>query len=130
MQMTKVINRTEGLSSDDPNLYSGIWIPTITVKSLNDRAAYTQRGQYLRYLVSQQIVLLEISETQFFIRNTQEPIARAGEILFHNILFSTVCLELFGLAFLIFKLALLPLTRYFVSKVEFYFHLDQTSSTF
>jgi hypothetical protein len=66
IDFTKGINRTEGLNIDDPVTYSGIWIPTLTTKSLNDRIAYKQQGTYLRYLSSQQILLIELSETQFY----------------------------------------------------------------
>ena len=112
VDLTKSINRTEGLQTSASVSYSGIWIPTLTVKSVNDRLIYEQQGAYLRYLAGQQVVLVSLSETPFFIKNTQEPIARSGEILFHNVLFSTVCIELFALAFLLFKLALLPVFRW------------------
>lgn len=118
LDFTKSINRTEGLEQNDPATYSGIWIPTLTIKSLNDQFAYQQQGTFIRYLSSQQILLIDFSETQFYIKNIQEPIARSGEIIFHNILFATVCIELFGLAFLIFKLALLPLLQLVVFKLE------------
>ncbi|UJR10746.1 hypothetical protein I4U23_014934 [Adineta vaga] len=118
LDFTKVINRTEGLDINDPVTYSGIWIPTVTIRSLNDRIAYEQQGTYLRYLSSQQTISIALSETQFFIKNTQEPIARSGEVIFHNILFSTVCIELFGLAFLLFKLALLPLLKFLIKKAK------------
>ena len=119
LELTKMINRTEGLASNDPVVYSGIWIPTLTVKSFNDHVIYSQLGTYLRYLSPRQIISIDFSETQFFIKNTQEPIARASEILFHNILFSTVCIELFALAFLLFKLVLLPLLRCFLVKIKY-----------
>ncbi len=127
LDFTKSINRTEGLEQDDPATYSGIWIPTLTIKSLNDELAYAQQGTFIRYLSSQQILFIDISETQFYIKNIQEPIARSGEILFHNILFSTVCIELFGLAFLIFKLALLPLLQWSALKLENRRRKNQTS---
>jgi hypothetical protein len=111
VDLTRVVNRTEGLRANDPTVYSGIWIPNLTVKSLNDRIAYAQLGAYLRYLSSQQYVTIDLSETPFFLKNTQEPIAKSGEILFHNILFSTVCIELFALAFLLFKLIFLPVLQ-------------------
>jgi hypothetical protein len=57
------------------------------------------------------------SETSFCIRNHQSPIAKQPEIVFHNLLFTIVCLEIFGLIFLFFKLALFPLGKSFV---EFY----------
>ena len=118
LDFTKIINRTEGQQTDAPATYSGIWIPTITTKSLNDRVAYEQQGTHLRYLPAQQIFSFEFTETQFFIKNTQEPIARSGEIIFRNILFSTVSIELFGLAFLLFKLALMPLLKLVLSKLK------------
>jgi hypothetical protein len=117
LDFTKSINRTEALVRSDPVTYSGIWIPTFTIKSLNDQFAYDQQGTYIRYLSFQHILFIDFSETQFYIKNAQEPISRSGEIIFHNILFSTVCIELFGLAFLIFKLALLPLLQLTVFKL-------------
>lgn len=115
-EFTKVINRTEGLASNDPVTYSGIWIPTVTNDLIDDRLIYEKLGDHLRYLSSEQILSIDFSETQFFIKNSQEPIARAGEIFFHNVLFSTVCIELFALIFLLFKLVLLPLLRCFLVK--------------
>ena len=55
-----------------------------------------------------------ISEASFFVKNRQSPIAKQPEVIFHNLLFTIVCLELFGLIFLLFKLALLPMGRIFV----------------
>jgi hypothetical protein len=43
------------------------------------------------------------------VSNEQQPIARQTEIIFHNLLFTIVVLELFGLAFLMIKLLLVPL---------------------
>ncbi|UJR13173.1 hypothetical protein I4U23_000196 [Adineta vaga] len=117
LDFTKVINRTESLYDNDPIIFSGIWIPTITIKSLNDRIAYEQQGNYIRYLSSQQILSIEFSETQFFIKNIQEPIAKSREIIFHNILFSTVCIELFGLAYLLFKLVVLPMAQWIFAEI-------------
>ena len=117
LDFTKVINRTESLYDNDPVVFSGIWIPTVTIKSLNDRMAYEQQGDYIRYLSSQQILSIDFSETQFYIKNVQEPIAKSGEILFHNILFSTVCIELFGLAYLLCKLVLFPAVHWIFMKI-------------
>ncbi|CAF1184311.1 unnamed protein product [Adineta ricciae] len=117
LDFTKVINRTESLYDNDPVVFSGIWIPTVTIKSFNDRIAYEQQGDYIRYLSSRQILSIDFSETQFYIRNIQEPIAKSGEIIFHNILFSTVCIELFGLAYLLFKLVLFPAVHWIFIKI-------------
>ncbi|CAF2521224.1 unnamed protein product [Rotaria sp. Silwood2] len=87
--LTKVINRTESLDYSDLTNYSGIWIPTSTHGSLNDRLVYLQRGTFLRYLSTQHTLIISFSETQFYVINKQQPIARRGEIIFHNILFTT-----------------------------------------
>jgi len=50
-----------------------------------------------------------ISETPYYIKNTQSPIAKEPEIIFHTLLFAFLCLEISGLIFLIFKLLLIPL---------------------
>lgn len=118
IRLTKVINQTEGLYNNDPLIYSGIWTPTITIDSLNDRIAYEQQGNYIRYLTPKQIVIIDLSETEFFIKNTQEPIARFGEIIFNNVIFSTACIELFALAFLLIKLAIVPFTKNIISRIE------------
>jgi hypothetical protein len=53
-----------------------------------------------------------VSETIFYINNEQQPIARTGEVIFHNILFTTTVIGIFGLAFLLFKLTFMAiLTR-------------------
>ncbi|UJR11688.1 hypothetical protein I4U23_015869 [Adineta vaga] len=53
---TKVINQTEDLYTTDLIIYSGIWIPTMIIKLLNDRIAYGQQGTYIRYLLSKQVI--------------------------------------------------------------------------
>jgi hypothetical protein len=50
-----------------------------------------------------------ISETSYYIKNTQSAIAKEPEIIFHTLLFAFLCLEISGLIFLIFKLLLIPL---------------------
>jgi len=50
-----------------------------------------------------------ISETPYYIKNLQSPIARLPEIIFRLLLFIILCLEISGLIFLIFKLLLIPL---------------------
>jgi hypothetical protein len=61
---------------------------------------------------------IDISETSYYVKNVQSPIAKQPEIIFHTILFTIVCLELCGLLFVICKLLLIPIfhkiyTRYF-----------------
>jgi hypothetical protein len=53
-----------------------------------------------------------ISETSYYIKNRQLPIAKLREIIFHNLLFTIVCLEIFRLIILLWKLTLLPLVNF------------------
>jgi hypothetical protein len=65
----------------------------------------------------------------YFVSNVQQPIAKQSEVIFHNLLFTIVCFELFGLAFLIMKLACLPLfniVRRFIEKRANLVHPHQT----
>lgn len=94
--------------------YSGIWIPTATHGSLNDHLVYLQRGSFLRYLYTQHTLIISLSETEFYVANAQVPMARSGEILFHNILFTTTIISIFALAFLLSKLTLLPVLKYII----------------
>jgi hypothetical protein len=89
LQLTKVINITEGLTLDDETTYSGIWLPTSTFD-------FNQlfENKNISNIRKETIISLSISETPFFIRNKQQPIAKRFEIIFKTILFSTVCLDL------------------------------------
>jgi hypothetical protein len=89
IEMTKVINRTVGLNSDDPLRYSGLWLPTLTLHPFSDELLYRQQGDYIRYLIYQTVLVIDVSETNFYIKNTQEPIAKQTEITFHTILFTS-----------------------------------------
>ena len=114
--MTKVINQTESLDYNNVLNFSGIWIPTSIAGSLNDHLDYQQRGEFHRYLSTEHVLIVSFSETQFYVINKQEPIARRGEILFHNVLFTTTIIGIFALAFLLFRLTFLPLIRWFVRR--------------
>ncbi len=50
-----------------------------------------------------------ISETSYYIKNTQSAIAKEPEIIFHTLLFAFLCLETCAMIFLICKLFLIPL---------------------
>jgi len=56
------------------------------------------------------------TETVFYVKNNQAPIATQPEIIFHNLLFRNVCLEIFRLIFLIFKHILIPLFEYLLNR--------------
>jgi hypothetical protein len=115
--LTKVINRTESLKNGDLPKYAGLWIPLITGKDVTTKLIYEPIfDDYQRYYYRSSKMIIRLMESQFYIQNKQEPIARKYEIFFHNILFLGVILELFGLAFLISKLLLLPFTRLILNR--------------
>jgi hypothetical protein len=116
VSLTKVINKTQPLVSGGQTQYSGLFIPTIVAKGLSDQARYDRLGDYLRYLSMWSLITIDISETQFYLKNTQEPIARQAEVIFHTLLFTIVALELYGLVFLLFKLGVAPLFRLVVGR--------------
>jgi len=110
--LTKVINRTESLKNGDLSKYSGLWIPLINGKDVTTKLIYQPIvDDFYRYFYLSSKITVRQVESQFYIQNKQEPIARKFEIFFHNILFLGVTIELFGLTFLISKLVLLPFSR-------------------
>ena len=114
--LSKVINRTELLDYSSLSNFSGIWIPTTTNSSLNDALKFEQQGAFLRYLSTEHILVVTLSETQFYVINKQEPIARTSEILFHNLLFTTTIVGIFALIFLVFNLTLIPLIKRIIAR--------------
>jgi len=70
---------------------------------------FISSDQYTRsnYLPSTTLTII-ISETSYYIKNRQLPIAKIREIIFHNLLFTIVCLELFRLIILLCKLTIIP----------------------
>ncbi|CAF1073823.1 unnamed protein product [Didymodactylos carnosus] len=113
LQLTKVINRTEPLSDSGEEEYSALWIPTFQV-NLNEM--FLTYNDYFRYSnLTQTTLTLTVSETAFFIKNVQQPIAKEADIIFYCLLFTIVCLEIFGIIFLCFKLLVIPMIN-FVAK--------------
>jgi hypothetical protein len=112
LQLTKSINITEGLTDEDNTTYTGLWLPTFNydVKQIFCNLNSSQRKQ-------KTILSVGISETAFFIRNNQKPIARRSEIIFHTILFIGVCIDLTCMMLLILKLWFHPVLIYFIDKL-------------
>jgi hypothetical protein len=54
---------------------------------------------------------IDISETTYYIKNVQSPIAKQPEIIFRTLLFSFLCLEICAIVFVVCKLLLIPLYR-------------------
>jgi hypothetical protein len=107
----KIINRTQALNVAEATLYSGLWMPTFTTISLSDEAYYVEFGNYLRYTSSLTVVQVTFDERPFFVKNIQQPIARATELIFHGLLFTSLCIELFAFTFLLIKLFVIPVFR-------------------
>ncbi|CAF1171081.1 unnamed protein product [Rotaria sordida] len=110
----KNINVTHGLSESDQTLYSGLWIPTFTIVPLSDEEYYVDYGNYLRYMSSLTIIQVMLDERPFFMKNIEQPIVRTAELVFKLLLFTSLCIELFGFLFLIVKLLIAPLLRWIV----------------
>ena len=89
VKLTKMINQTTSMTIKDDASYSGIWLPALTIPTLTDALLLERNGEFSRYLSSDMHVLIEMTESDFYIKNVQEPISRAYEITFKTILFSS-----------------------------------------
>ncbi|CAF2822836.1 unnamed protein product [Rotaria sp. Silwood2] len=108
LALTKLINETLPMVGEESKL-SGIFIPTFTA---DFNSLFLSNDQYVRSSIGSTTPTIEINETPYYVKNLQQPIAKQSEIIFHNLLFTIVCLEIFGLVFLFFKLILKPLYYY------------------
>ena len=118
--MTKVINETQPLAGDESE-YSGIFIPTFTA---DNNSLFVSNDQYVRLSLLMTTLTITITETPYYVKNVQQPIAKESEVIFRNLLFTVVCFEIFGLAFLSYKLVLKPLYRVIMKK---YRHRNQVT---
>ncbi|CAF3289053.1 unnamed protein product [Rotaria socialis] len=106
LQLTKVINRTYPLTKDGQTQLSGIWMPYV---STDINQIFVNENQYIYAISSNTILSLVISAPPYYVLNTQRPIVEEAELIFTNILFTILCMEVFGLMFLIFKVIIAPL---------------------
>ncbi|CAF1175258.1 unnamed protein product [Didymodactylos carnosus] len=132
LQFIRMINATEPLSDGEKTVFSALWIPTFSYVS--DQLFLTE-AQYVGNTRNNTLLTLQLSEKAYYVINTQAPIAKQSEVIFHAILFTVVCLELFGLVFLIFKLVLLPFFKFMVAKIEAKLHhrvahMDDTKKSY
>ena len=89
VKLTKAINRTKGMGTEDDVTYSGIWFSSLTIPTLTDIRLLERHGEFFRYLSSGMRVVVEMTESEFYIKNVQEPISRAYEIIFKTVQFSS-----------------------------------------
>jgi hypothetical protein len=120
LDLTKVINITEGLTYSDETTFSGLWTSTY-VFDVNQVFVDTLKPLSVSSVENAWTHLTTLSiafrETSFFVENKQEPIARQFEIIFHTILFIGVCIDLLALVFLLLKLWLIPLWKILLKKL-------------
>ncbi|CAF1084046.1 unnamed protein product [Adineta steineri] len=126
VKMTKVINRTASMTLLDEVTYTGLWLPTLAMNTLTDDLLFSEKGEFYRYVRSHMTLVMDITESEFYVKNTQEPIARTYEITFNTILFFMLCLDLVGLLFIGFKLAILPLILLIQKR---FFHKQKNKSS-
>ena len=106
IQLIKLINSTAPLSNSGNDQYSALWIPTFLKN--DDQLFYTEADFELYHVKDNTILTIEITEATYYILNTQEPIVKLTKAIFTDILFTTMCIELFALMFLFHKLAVSP----------------------
>ncbi|CAF0999541.1 unnamed protein product [Adineta ricciae] len=112
VRLIKVINVTKPLRRSDRTYYDGIWAPFITYTDvLSDEAYFAEKGEYLRYASEQTTINIEFREEIYFVQNNQSPIIRRGALFFRTILFSFSLIEIFAMAFLLYKLWFHPIRR-------------------
>ncbi len=109
IQLIKLINVTKPLSNNGDNQYSALWIPTFIDNM--DQLFYTQSDFQLYHVLDNTILTVEITEATYYIYNEQEPITKVTQVIFIDILFTTMCIELFALTFLFYKLAISPIIK-------------------
>ena len=51
---------------------------------------------------------IDITETSYYIKNVQTPITKEAEVIFRTLLFAFLCLEIWAMIFLLFKLLCAP----------------------
>ncbi len=108
LQLTKLINRTYPLGEGDKTQFSAFWLPFVS-DTLDQM--FVDENEYKYATSSSTVLSIVINETPYYILNTQRPIADQDEVIFTDLLFTIVCLEIFGLGFLIFKLIIAPLIK-------------------
>jgi hypothetical protein len=106
LHLTKVINSTIPLVSGGDEILTGIWTGLFTV---NYYDSFITDTEYMNAPpeTSHNVTLI-ISETPYYILNTQSPIARLPEIIYHDFLFITMIIGMFVLVFVIYEVLILP----------------------
>ncbi|CAF3426081.1 unnamed protein product [Rotaria socialis] len=102
---TKVINETVPIDGHDSN-YTGIYALTY---GANLNSLFLSQAAYSQLTSTETILTVAIGESTYYVKNVQEPIVKRAELIFHNLLFTVVCFEIFGLLFVVYKLIFEPM---------------------
>ncbi|CAF1167385.1 unnamed protein product [Adineta steineri] len=113
--LTKVVNQTDPLASDGLSTYGGIFSSAFNV---NSDILFTNETRYTFIYRTATNITVTTTEDNFYVSNLQQPIARQTEIIFHNLLFTIVILEVFGLVYLVTKLLLTPVLKNVFSRLQ------------
>ncbi|CAF0882448.1 unnamed protein product [Adineta steineri] len=125
LQLSEIVNQTDPLNVNDLSKYSATWFATYDVRT---DELFTQQNRYSFFQRSQTNLTITIEEDVYYVKNVQQPIARQTEVIFHNLLFTIVVLELFGLLFLVCKLLIVPLVRRIHERVHRYHAKNQVNT--
>ena len=106
--MTAIVNETAPLNSDDLATFSAVWSSSFNV---NSDELFTNESRSTFFYRKQTNITVAISESIFYVSHLQQPIARQIEVVFRNLLFTIIVLEVFGFVFLLTKLLLVPSYR-------------------
>ncbi|CAF0769011.1 unnamed protein product [Adineta steineri] len=129
IRLTRVINKTEPLDDASSEYYTALWAPTSPTSKPD---LFLTFDDYLYYGLLKTSLTISTTEISYYIMNNQKPIVKQAEIIFHALLFTTVCIELFGLVYLAIKLIFLPMfhrIRTFVEKHSNVVHPDHSSKS-
>lgn len=63
--------------------FTELWLPTLTTH------LHSEEDESFHYTKLQMILLIDITQSKFYMKNIQEPIARSYDITFNTILFSS-----------------------------------------
>ena len=113
--LTPIVNQTAPLSTDGSSTFSAIW--SSSFNSVMDEL-FTNESRYTFFYRAQTNISVTVSESIFYVKNLQQPIARQAEVVFRCLLFTIVVLEVFGLSFLLVKLLLAPMFREIVAYLK------------
>ncbi|CAF4147851.1 unnamed protein product, partial [Adineta steineri] len=125
LQLSEIVNQTDPLNVNDLSKYSATWFATYGVRT---DELFTEQDRYSFFQRSQTNLTITIAEDVYYVKNLQQPIARQTEVIFHNLLFTIVVLELFGLLFLVCKLLIVPLVRRIHERVHRYHAKNQVNT--